>query len=328
MEKKLQITKLENENFITNFEESINTSEELVWFENLNSLYTSETYKNSLASFCKLFEIQNLDQLKQVETIHIVRYRNFLKTSGSSKATINTRLSSLSSLFKHLIEKQIIKINPVDGVKRAKRDYIKVKSRALDDFEVKKILSEPDTSTIIGLRDKAILSIMFNVGTRVGTIAKLTGKDIYLENGYLIIDMHLKGDKRNKVAVNSNIYQNLKNYFDAIGYSSKNDLGFEIADNLPIFPQMSLNPNRGKITKGISPNNLYRMWQKYANRAGLERTNPHCARTTFITNALDKGCDLQHVQTTAGHSDPRTTMSYNHSRSDYKNSASLAVSYD
>jgi integrase len=195
---------------------------------------------------------------------------------------------------------------------------------------VKTVRKKVATSKLVGLRDKAILSIMFNIGTRVGTISDLRGKDIYEEDGYLIIDMHLKGDKRNLVAANSHIQAGLKNYFEAMGYYVKDgegNLRFRAPDDLPIFPRMSYNPKEHNLTEPMSATSIYRLWQKYAKKAGVERTNPHCARTTFITRALKSGCDLQYVQHTAGHNDPRTTMSYNHNEVEHKNSASFAVSF-
>lgn len=307
-----------------------NISEELVWLQNFPSKFTKQTYKDAVSKFCNLFEIRNIDDLRNVQSIHIIKFRDDMKESGEKNATINNRLSALSSLFKHLIEKQLMNINPVYGVKTMKKDYTKVKSRALSNMEVNAMLEAPDTNKLIGLRDKAMLSIMFNIGTRVGTISNLTGKDIFEEAGYLVFDMHLKGDKRNKVAVNSHIQANLRNYFEAIGYYKKNSDGnikFDIPHKSPIFPMMSYNPKNYDFNRKMSTTSIYRMWQKYALKAGLVRTNPHCARATFITKALSTGCDLQYVQHTAGHNDPRTTKSYDHSEIDYKNSASFSVSF-
>jgi integrase/recombinase XerD len=301
-----------------------------LWLENFTSKATQRTYKDGLKKFCEIIGIQNIEDLRKVNSGHTIMFREKMRELKETNATINNRLSGLSSLFKHLIEKQIIKTNPVYGVKAMKKDYRKVKSRALSSAEVEAILKQPNPEKLIGLRDKAILSIMFNVGTRRGTLADLRGKDIYEEDGYLIIDMHLKGDKRNRVAANSHIHASLKNYFEAMGYCTKDQGGsgkFKVPDEAPIFPQMSNNPKFRDLNKPMSTVSIYQMWQKYADRAGVERTNPHCARATFITKALKSGCDLQHVQHTAGHNDPRTTMSYNHNEVEHKNSASFAVSF-
>lgn len=235
MNQEFEIQKIDNssQNFSLTTIEQI--SEEIVWLENFTSKATQKTYKATVKKFCSMFEIQNVDQLRSVTSMHIIKFRDAMKAAGEKNASINNRLSGLSSLFKHLIERQIIKTNPVYGVKAMKKDYRKVKSRALSNHEIDAILKQPNTNKIIGLRDKAILSILFNAGTRVGTIAALRGKDIYEENNYMIFDMHLKGDKRNPVAVNSHIQANLKNYFEAMGYYTKDAEGnmrLKIADDL------------------------------------------------------------------------------------------------
>lgn len=307
-----------------------NSPEELVWFKNITSACTRQTYKDSVTSFCKFFNIKNTEELRKVESIHIIEYRDSLVEAGFKKSTINNRLASLSSLFKYLIEKQQIKFNPVYGVTRMKKDYTKVQSRALSDMEVKAMMSQVDESTITGLRDKVILSIMFNLGTRVGTVSKLRGRDIYEEGGYLIFDMYIKGDRRNKVAVNSHIQASLKNYFEKLGYYQKDingNVDFEIGDDVILFPNMSNNSQFYDTQRSIDTRSIRYIWHKYAGRAGLKRTNPHCARATFITKALAIGCDLQYVQATVAHNDPRTTKSYDHSEVEHKNSASLRVSF-
>jgi integrase/recombinase XerD len=160
-------------------------SEELVWLENFTSKATQKTYKAALTKFCQMFEIKNIEELRAIGSMHIIKFRDTMKEVGEKNATINNRLAGLSSLFKHLIEKQVVKSNPVYGVKTMKKDYRNVKSRALTDAEVDAILCQPDTNKLIGLRDKAILSIMFNIGTRVGTIKSLRGNsllDIFSKN--------------------------------------------------------------------------------------------------------------------------------------------------
>ncbi len=166
--------------------------EELIWLENFPSKATKRTYKNTVRKFCAMFEIQNVEQLRSITSLHIIKFRDAMKESGEKNASINNRLSGLSSLFKHLIEKQIVKSNPVYGVKAMKKNYSKVSSRALSNLEAERILKQPDTSKLVGLRDKAILSILFNLGTRVGTIAALKLKDIYEENGYTKATSNLK----------------------------------------------------------------------------------------------------------------------------------------
>ena len=200
MTQEFKIQKIDNpsQNFSLATIEEI--SEEIIWLENFTSKATQKTYKATVKKFCSMFEIQNIEQLRSITSLHVIKFRDAMKEAGEKNSSINNRLSGLSSLFKHLIERQIIKANPVYGVKAMKKNYRKVQSRAMVNAEIDAILKQPDTSKLVGLRDKAILSILFNLGTRVGTITALRGRDIYEENNYMIFDMHLKGDKRNQVA--------------------------------------------------------------------------------------------------------------------------------
>jgi len=323
MKNEIEVQKIENFSLAT-IEE---ISEEIVWLENFTSKATQKTYKATVKKFCSMFEIKNVDQLRSITSMHIIKFRDAMKEAGEKNSSINSRMAGLSSLFKHLIERQIIKSNPVYGVKAMKKDYRKVKSRMMSDAEISEILKQPDTTKLVGLRDRAILSIFFNIGTRRGTIVDLRGKDIYEEGGYMVFDMHLKGDKRNQVAVNSHIQANLKKYFEAMGYYGE-DGKLQIPEEAPVFPQMSNNPKLCDFTKPMSGVAVWKLWQKYAKMANLERTRPHCARSTFITKALTATNDLNRVRQTVGHNDVRTTISYDQRETEHKNSASFVVSFD
>lgn len=326
----LELQKVDNSSQNFSIAEIVEIPEEVVWLENFTSEATRETYKATVKKFCAMFEIQNTEQLRSVTSMHIIKFRDTMKAAGEKNSSINSRMAGISSLFKHLIERQVVKSNPVYGVKAMKKSYGTVGSRMLSDNEVGHLMQQPDLSKLLGLRDKAILSIFFNLGTRRGTITKLTGKDIYEEGGYMIFDMHLKGDKRTKQAVNSHIQASLKNYMEAMGYYTKDAEGnmkFKIPDEMPVFPRMSNNPELYDLSKPMSGTSVYRLWKKYSERAKLERSRPHCARSTFITKALEATNDPKRVKETVGHNDIRTTISYDQRGADKKNSASFVVSF-
>jgi len=130
MNQKLEIQKIDNssQNFSLTTIEQI--SEEIIWLENFTSKATQKTYKATVKKFCEMFEIKNVGELRSVTSIHIIKFRDAMKEAGEKNSSINNRLSGLSSLFKHLIERQVIKANPVYGVKAMKKNYRKVQSRA------------------------------------------------------------------------------------------------------------------------------------------------------------------------------------------------------
>ena len=119
MTNEIEVQKIENFSLAT-IEE---ISEEIIWLENFTSKATKKTYKATVKKFCSMFEIKNVDQLRSVTSMHIIKFRDEMKAAGEKNASINNRMSGLSSLFKHLIERQIIKSNPVYGVKAMKKNY-------------------------------------------------------------------------------------------------------------------------------------------------------------------------------------------------------------
>lgn len=303
--------------------------EAFTWFKNISSLNTRLTYQDSLKSFCSFLGIKTLNQLSEVKSIHVINFRDWLIQSGKSPATVNTRLATLSSIFKHLIEKQLVTINPVYGVKRLPKEYRKVKTRKLSKSEVDTLLKTANKNTLIGLRNFAIFTLLFNLGVRRGTVVNLRGKDIYYEDGFLILDLPLKGGKREPVAVNQNIQTALIHYFEKLGYveeySGKKIIN--LPDEAPLFPRMSKNPKLNSLDASIEEHGLHAIWKKAAKKAGIKRSSTHCARVTFATEASKNNCDIKDLQLTLGHSDIRTTQSYIHSDVNHNKSASFSVNF-
>jgi site-specific recombinase XerD len=91
--------------------------EELIWLENFTSKATQKTYKSTVKKFCAMFEIQNLDNLRSISSMHIIKFRDAMKANGEKNSSINNRMAGLSSLFKHLDKKTIIRLQLSKGDK-------------------------------------------------------------------------------------------------------------------------------------------------------------------------------------------------------------------
>ena len=153
--------------------------EESLWLANFNSEPTKKTYKFAVKQFIQHFNITNVHELREVNQAYIIAWRDHLKEQGYSSRSINNRMSALSSLFNHLCEKQLIATNPIKGLKRPKVDQRKVKTPSLTTEQVRAMLDAPDTSKLIGLRDRAILSTLIYSGCREGALVKLKVSDFY-----------------------------------------------------------------------------------------------------------------------------------------------------
>jgi len=294
-------------------------NQETVWFENLGVFNTQDTYKEGIKQFLDFIGAKSVEDLREIENIHVIRFRDYLTTSGKTDATVNNRLSAISSLFNFLIEKQIVKFNPTLGVKRKPVNHTTVKSKCLSKDEVTRLIKEPDISTAIGLRDRAILSIFSYSGCRISELCKLKVKDFYMDNDYPVLRFIIKGGKEHVVAINQECANHIKEYLKTEGHS--------VDFNSHLFLKYSRNKDLNTKTP-LTRRNVSLVWQKYAKKIGRFDGSPHSSRTTLATHAHENpNIKLSHIQHTLGHTSIRTTQKYTKIVEDHKNSASFAVRY-
>lgn len=302
----------------TEFESLKVIPEEVLWISNFTSDDSIETYRQATTQFFELIGIRSPEEIRQVTHAHILHFRKVLQDEGKSPRTINNRLSALSSLFNNLIEHQVVKINPVQSIKRMKINSDRVEAKALSPGEVRNMLNAPELSTLKGKRDRVILGILFFAGPRVNEVAKLKVKDYFEEQGFTILDFEIKGGKRNKLAIHPELKNLIDDYLLEAGHGHDK--------NAPLF--LPAKPNRNwKKTRHLSKRQLERIWSKYAEYCGILGTSPHSARATFITQALENNCPIEDVQKSVGHSLIKTTQMYDKRAAKYRQSASFSVRY-
>ncbi len=295
---------------------TVSVPHESVWLANFISDRTKRAYKNAVTEFTAFHGITNPNQLRIVDQAHVIAWRDALIKANASEKTINSRISAISSLFKHLCEKQAAKRNPTVGVKRPKVDMDRVKTPVITVEQVRKMLDAPDTRRLKGIRDKAILSVLFYTGCRVAEVSSLKVKDFYEDAGYQVLDFTVKGGKRNMLAVNQELTIALRHYLDETRH--ENDRAAPLI----------LSVIRPWIKKPLDPRQLNNIFHHYAKIVALPKgVTPHSARATFITRALDRNCPIEAVQRSVGHAKIVTTQMYDKRLLKHRESASFAVNY-
>lgn len=300
------------------FEELKKAQEEVLWRANFNSEQTISTYDIALKQFSKFLGIKSFDELRTITHAHVIAFKNSLIEKKLKPATVNTKLSALASLFDHLVDQQVVRVNPVKSVKRIKEEYDNVKVKILSLKEVKAILNVPDKSTLRGIRDQAFLYTFFYTGARISEICNLKVEDFYQEQNVYVLEFKLNGGRRNKEGINPILVQVIQNYLRLTDYGSQKDA--------PIFAPINNNGSANGL-RHMTRINMYMLWKKYAKMAGIEGISPHSARATFITEALKNNCQLDQVQHTVGHRSIRTTQKYDKRGKDPRKSASFLVRY-
>ncbi len=301
------------------FDVLANIRSENVWLANFSSQNTRDAYQRSVASFIATIGINSPDELYQVKQAHVLAWRAALEKADLSQATIANRLSALSSLYKHLTDEQLTPNNPVAGVRRPKTGNAGIgagKSPTLSKRQVRLMLDAPDVNTIQGLRDRALLHIYFYVGARCSEPANLKVKDFGYDAEFPILNLTIKGNKTNTVAINLECAKAIREYLDQSGHG--------IDANAYIFQPVK----NGKTGTPISRVQFYKLFDRYARKAGINASAyPHMARATMITAAFEVGCSGEAIQRTVGHASITTTEGYNHTATKHRESASLKVGY-
>jgi len=266
---------------------------------------TGRTRKHGFAAELGPVQPVGVDQLRAVTHLTIRAYLAFLQRQGFSRRTIARKLSCLRSFFKYLMRSNLVPSNPVAGVHTPKLE--RRLPVFLDEEEIGGLLSQPDTSTPLGLRDRALLELLYGTGLRVGELVSLNRGDIDYSDGWVVV--RGKGRKERAVPVGSEALQALGRYL-AEGWPVLRARAPAEEQSLPEAQQpLFLNKLGGRL----SDRSVRRLLDRYASQLALGRhISPHKIRHTFATHLLNHGADLRAVQEMLGHASLSTTQIYTH----------------
>ena len=250
------------------------------------------SYENDLGKLRDWAAKNSLDLL----TLNRQDLREWMLDLSGEKLSENSKrrhISSIRGFYKFLMFDGHAKANPAeDLVSPQKGVYL---PRFLNRTEIEMLLQTPDTSTETGLRDRAILELMYASGLRVSEAANLKLKDIDLEAG--ILTTTGKGSKTRRVPVGSSAIEWLRSYL-ALRRKQEN---IEI-DNLFVTP----------AGKPVTRQAIYEAITGYADQCGLKGVSPHTLRHSFATHLVQNDADIRSVQQMLGHADISTTQIYTH----------------
>lgn len=254
---------------------------------------------NSIESYgTDLDRLSNWAAKNDLELLNLTRQdlREWLIDLGGEKLSENSRrrlISAVRGFYKFLMFDGHIKQNPAeDLVAPQKGVYL---PRFLNQSEIEMLLAAPDTSTETGLRDRAILELMYASGLRVSEVVNLKINDVDIYSG--IVTTTGKGNKTRRVPVGASAIEWLKSYV-ALRRKKEN---IEI-ENIFVNNNGSL-MNRQAIYMSITEN---------ARKCGLEDVSPHTLRHSFATHLVQNNADIRSVQQMLGHADISTTQIYTH----------------
>ncbi len=215
------------------------------------------------------------------------------------RSTIARKLSAVRSFFLFLERKGLTKWNPAADIATPKLEKYMPTYLLVD--EVFRLLERPEKEKPLGLRDLAILEVLYSCGFRVSELEALTMSSIDFDER--LVRVIGKGDKERIVPIGRQALQAVRNYLEATQYLRPRNV--YISRDEPLFINF-----RGGALSGRS---IGRIIKKYAIESGLTAdVSPHSMRHTFATHLLDGGADLRAVQELLGHESLSTTQKYTH----------------
>lgn len=250
------------------------------------SEHTVRGYRIDLAPFYSF-------SLKEVDKRTIRRFLADLHEKKASTRTILRRLSALRSFYRYAIREKLVEDNPmeeIDGPKKEKRLPVSINYE-----QVQHLFDQPDLSTYLGLRDRAIMELFYSSGLRLSEVAGLNRRDFDSKNLLLLI--FGKGKKQRQAPITRTAADWILRY---LNHPERNE-----TDAQAIF----LNHRGARLT----PRSIDRHFAAYLKASGLsERVTPHTIRHTIATHWLEKGMDLKTIQLLLGHTSLATTTIYTH----------------
>lgn len=291
---------------------------EIEWFANLGNKSTRRAYENALQDFMHFTGIVRPAEFRSVTRAHVIAWRDDLVRRTLSGMTIRHRLAALSSLFEYLCEKNAVTHNPVKGVKRPPVESYEGKTPALGDHQARQLLDAPDSASLKGKRDRAMLATLLYHALRRDELCRLKVKDFKHERrGVAHLKVSGKGGKTRYVPLHPAASGLVLDYLEAAGHGTE-DAG-------ALFRPLHNNRADG-LAKAITPDAIYKIVRGYSGALGFE-IGAHALRATAATNALDHQADIAKVQEWLGHANIATTRIYDHRKTRPEDSPTFKVAY-
>lgn len=251
---------------------------------------TADAYERDIKYFIRFLNTRNVSKPEDAAGADVAAFVTALKENGRSDATINRRISSVRAYYKYLVFIGEIRINPAADIKtpRVKRNDIDFLTVA----EVEKLLAQPD-STVKGVRDRALLEVMYATGIKVSELIELKLSDANLRMGFIT----LNGDhgRARIVPMGGPARNALSDYLNTARKAYMKEKDTEDPSG-----SLFVNYMGGPLTR----QGCWKILRTYGKAAGLDgKLSPHILRTSFAVHMVQNGADLKTLQELMGHED-------------------------
>lgn len=257
---------------------------------------TLESYQRDMVGFTAYLQEQGVTQIQDSTRAQIIGYLMTLQKKGRATATLSRNMASIRAFYQFLVRDKLIDKDPSIHLETPKIE--KRLPKVLSIEEVERLLESPPVHHPAGLRDKAMLELLYATGIRVSELVHLNIGDVNLEMGF--VKCMGKGSKERIIPLGSVAVEIARQYIN-IGRPRLLKEGSETA--------LFLN----HLGKQITRQGFWKIIKRYAQKANIRtEITPHTLRHSFATHLLENGADLRSVQEMLGHADISTTQIYTH----------------
>lgn len=258
--------------------------------EKKTSENTCDAYRRDLRGFQRFLNERGVSEMNNAAASDIAAYLMEIKNEGMSKATSNRKLSSIRSFYKYLQSIGQLQINPAEGIKSPRIERKALEYLTIE--EVEKLLNTPDDS-VIGIRDKAMLEVLYATGIRVSELIELKVKDVNFRMGFIACNG--EHGRARIVPMGSIARRTLDDYMLNSRKQLMKDKDESNSDG-PLFVNYT--------GEAFSRQGLWKILKQYGRKCGLEeKLTPHILRTSFGVHMVQNGADLKSLQELMGTED-------------------------
>lgn len=266
-------------------------------FEKNLSDNSISAYQKDLERYIAYLNAQKLSRPEQIQSKHIRRLLQLLTEMGLSAASLARNLSSIRSFHLFLLSEEVIKSDPSEHVQGPKLGRHLPSVLTYDEIEL--LCHQIPTDNYLGLRDRAMIEVIYACGLRISELLSLLVREVYFKEEFIRIIG--KGSKQRLVPISIRALEWIKKYLDT---------------SRPLLDKHARSAGIAFLNIRGGPMSRMGFWKilnKYIQNTGIrKKIHPHTFRHSFATHLLEGGADLRAVQEMLGHSDISTTQIYTH----------------
>ncbi len=257
---------------------------------------TIDAYSHGLNRFLNYLQAKGRKEVGEISKLDIREFLLSLKKKGLSSKTLARNLVSIRVFLRFLAEESLLSINPSEEIESPK--IAKTLPEILSLKEVEALLEQPEPQIPQGMRDRAMLEMLYATGMRVSELIRLQVNHLHLEAGYVLL--YGKGSKERIVPIGHEAMTWVRRYMGEFRKALLKN-----RESPFLFVNRSGRP--------MSRQHFWKSIKAYGRRAGIrKRITPHLLRHSFASHLLERGADLRSVQLMLGHVDISTTQIYTH----------------